>query len=318
MTIPGLSARVVPGGIPVVRVHYTADPAKRSGTVEGEHWLEDTTLGYPGGVRSARWRKEMEIDYRAMSGAKLFPEWDRWLALGTIVIPPFVPHGYRIYGSYDHGWNRPAVYLVHGINGDGDKVVLWEFYAPHVPVPQLARIILGHDVRLPDGRLFRGNPFAGQETWRRADPEIWAEDQQADKAFKSVASLFRRCGVVFTRADRGGDITVAEWMLGHDWIDPWHPRLRITTACPNLIRELGGLRHPELSSTVALNKGPSEAIVDKDCDAWDSLKYFYQKFPPGAVERKPAQKANTFAWWRQQAIKAQRGELAGTFRREMV
>ena len=279
---PGLSFRVASGSIPVLRLHYSADPRKRPGTLSGEAWLAEAATGYPGGIASARWQKEMEIVYEAFSGTKLFPDWAAWRR--WIVVPPFDPQGYKLYGSYDHGWNRPACFLVHGVRADGYKATLWEFYADHVPVPQIAALIKGESVRLLDGRTFEGNPFAGRLTWIRADPDLWAEDQ-GDKEFKSIAALFRRFGVFFQPAVRGMDGTVAEWLLGVDWLDPTRPRHVITTACPALIRELEGLRHPELSPAVALRKGASERIVDKDCDAWDALKYFLQAFPPGLFSR---------------------------------
>src|SRR2546422_8508264 len=46
---------------------------------------------------------------------------------------------------------------------------LWEFYASNVPVSAIAKIIKGDAVCLPDGRRLAGNPFAGQETFKRSE-----------------------------------------------------------------------------------------------------------------------------------------------------
>ncbi|MBI3937118.1 MAG: hypothetical protein HY323_09085 [Betaproteobacteria bacterium] len=322
MSLPGLSHRLAAGSIPVLRIHYSADPAKRPGTAAGDAWLDEAPRGYPGGRQSPRWRKEQEIDYGAMGGTRLFPNWEAWVGRGQIVIDPFRPTGYRLYGSYDHGWRNPAAFHVHGINGDGAVVTLWEFYAAHVPVSAVAQIILGHEgapVILPDGRRFAPNPFAGELTWMVADPSIWADDQpMADETNKSIADLFRRCGVVFVPGERGGDTMVAEWLHGHYWQDPDRPLYRITTDCPKLLWELGQLRHREFSPRVALAREQSEKLVDKDDHAWDGLKMFLRRFPPRPVEARAAATPATFLWWRAQAKRAKDGQPVRTFRREMV
>ena len=106
--IHGLAERLTAGGIPVLRLHYSSDPKKCPGTKDGDAWLVHATQGYPGGVKSPRWKKEMEIDYGALGGTRLFPEWELWSTNSHIIIPPFTATGYRIYGSYDHGWRHPS------------------------------------------------------------------------------------------------------------------------------------------------------------------------------------------------------------------
>lgn len=300
--IPGLTSRLTTSGLAILRLHYSADPHKRPDTAAGAEWLAQASAAYPGGLNSPRWRKEMEIEWTAMGGMKLFPEWEQWVAMGKIVIEPYDPIGYKLYGSYDHGWRNPACYLVHGVSGDGNIVTFWEFYADHVGVPQISEIIKGNPVTTPDGRHFEGNPFAGQETMKVADPSMWAEDQpMADSTNKSVAELFRRYGVYFIQGERGGDTMVAEWLHGHFWKDPASPLYRITTRCPKLVWEIGQQRHKQLSSKVALNADQPEQLVDKDNHAWDSMKMFLKRFPPRPQSKKDPQGPNTFMWWRELA-----------------
>ena len=317
--IPGFSSRVASGTIPVLKVFYYADPKKRPGTPEGDAWIQEASSGYPGGTKSPRWLKEMQISYGAMGGTKLFPDWEQWSALGQVLIPPFVPQGYKLYGSYDHGWRNPAAFHVHGINGDGEIVTLWEFYASNVPVGMIARLIQGESVTTPDGRRFAGNPYAGDLTWAVADPSIWAEDQpMVDNTNKSIAELFRRHGVFFHKGERGGDTMVAEWLLGHYWADPQHPRYRITTECPKLIWELGQQRHKEIAPHLTLNANHPEQLVDKNNHAWDGLKMFLQRFPPAASKPRPEQRGGSFAWFRDQAKRAKDGRPIQTYRRAMI
>lgn len=300
--IPGIQERITKSGIPVLRLHYSSDPDKRAGTPKGDQWLADAIQGYPGGMASPRWRKEMEIDYGALGGTKLFPLWDQWKDSGRIVVPSFNPIGYRLYASYDHGWRHPLCYLVHGISGDGTIVTLWECYGSNIPVSKMAHIIQGKSVTLADGRHFPGNPYAGQECFKIADPSIWAEDQiMSDNTMKCIAKLFMQEGVYFTKGERGGDTMVAEWLHGHYWRDPMQPQYRITTACPNLIREIGLQRHKDYSVVAAKDKAQPEQLVDKDNDAFDAMKYFFLRFPPRPRDALAEQKPNSFMWWRKVA-----------------
>lgn len=307
--LPGLTLRLTKAGIPVMRLHYSADRRKRPGTPEGDAWLAAALQGYPGGLNSPRWRKEMEIDYGAMSGMRLIPGWSQWKTNGAIVIPPFDPLGYKLYGSFDHGWRHPAVYHVHGVNADGEIVTLWEFCAAHVSYQYIAKIIKGEDVSVPPVgcdcpehqgvRRFAGNPYAGRETMKIADPAIWAEDQQqSDSTMKSTAKLYAKEQVFFVPGTRGMDTTVAEWLIGHYWIDPQKPLYRITTACPQLIWEIGQQRHKQHSAQTARDKAQPEQLVDKDNDAWDSMKYFHSRFPPAVQPRMRTKTPNSFGWWR--------------------
>jgi hypothetical protein len=323
----GLSERLTTGGLPVLRLHYSASDHKRPGTVAGDAWLASASEGYPGGINSPRWRKEMEIDYQALSGTKLFPLWSQWQANGRIVCAPFDPIGYTLYGSYDHGWRHPSCYLVHGINPDGEIITLWEFWASHVPYQAIAKIIHGEPVRVPgcgsschpEQRTFLGNPFGGRERWKVADSSIWAEDKpQHDGTMKSTAKLFRGEQIHFIPAEKGGDTTVAEWLIGHYWREPLAPLYRITTACPKLIWEIGQQRHRDVSEAVAQYRSQPEELIDKDNDAFDAMKYFHLKFPPAPRLAKADQKACSFAWWRKLSTEHQPGQPLPSYQRNMV
>ena len=315
--IQGLSERLTSGGLPVLRLHYSADPGKRPGTPEGDRWLVEATAGIVGGVNSPRWRKEYEIEWGALGGTKLFPDWEKWQR--AIVIPAFTPTGYRLYASYDHGWRNPAAFHVHGVSGDGSIVTVWEFYAAQVPVHQIAQVILGTPIVTQDGRRFDGNPFARDHAFIIADPSMWAEDvPMTDETNKSIAELFRRAGVYMTKGERGGDTMVAEWLHGHYWRDPAQPLYRICSTCPKLIWEIGKLRHKEFSAKVALHREQPEQFVSKDDHAWDGLKMFLQRFPPRPEAAKMPAPPATFHWWKKLAKAGATDGVMPTYRRQGV
>ncbi len=61
----GVNRWMTKQGLTVVRVHYTADPAKRSAA-----WREEQKRG----MSEAMWEREMEINFRIMLGKAWFPE----------------------------------------------------------------------------------------------------------------------------------------------------------------------------------------------------------------------------------------------------
>jgi len=314
VTIPGYTNRITGGGVGVLRYHYSADSNKRPGTAVGDQWLTEESRAYPMGMEDPRWQKEMEIKYGAMGGQYLFPRWETWKNNGHIVIDPYEPIGCRLYGSYDHGWFNPASFHVHAVDGDGVITTIWEMYGDHIPVHQIAQIIRGKDGFDESGKRFAGCPYTDLN-FTIADPSIWREDQpQHNGPNKSVAAIFRDCNVSLIPGERGGDITIAEWLMGWFWKDPTSPRYRITSTCPKLIWEIGQQRRKEFSAQVALNRSQPEELVDKNNHAWDDLKYFLKRFPPPLTHRKPELQPNTFGWWKKNMQRAQAGSPMRTYR----
>jgi hypothetical protein len=85
-------------GFLVVQIHYTASAARRG------DWKYRAAPKY-GGLKSWRWRKEMEIDWEAQSGALVFEAWDpRVHHIQPFTIPEHWPRWLLI----DPGWRNPT------------------------------------------------------------------------------------------------------------------------------------------------------------------------------------------------------------------
>jgi hypothetical protein len=270
------------------------------------------------GLDDPRWKKEMEIQYGALGGQHLFPKWEQWkngVGGAQIVVPSYEAQATKLYGSYDHGSFNPAAFHVHSVDSDGIITTVWEFYGANVPAHQIANIIKGKDGYDQNGKRYEGCPYSGF-AYIVADPSIWNEDKpQFVGPNKSTAGIFREMGVYMIPGERGGDITVANWLHGWYWKDIQHPRYRIAASCLKLIWELGQQRRKEFSAQVALNRSQPEELVDKDNHGWDGLKYLLKKHPPPQSFTKPEAKPNTFAWWkRNHAGKSEAHLMRHTFR----
>ena len=295
----GLTSRLTSGGLPVLRCHYSADASKDPDTPEGAAWVKRAASSYALGTRDPAWLQEYEIVYGALGGTLLFRLWDAYKPYILISPRPLqhLPYA-KLYGTYDHGWIHPAAYHVHAVLPDGRKFTIWEFAASQVPMRAIAEIIKGQGVILKsDGRRFDGNPYAGKEVVRIADPAIFERrGVTGDDPHASVGDIYRqKYGVAMERGTRGGDLTVASYLIGDLWLDPEQPKYQIFSTCPHLIWELPRLRHRQISSSVGKTKATPEDLVDKDNDAWDSLKQFLRRFPSTVAPTPPRQMAGTFA-----------------------
>lgn len=319
----GVSLKITDDHVPVLRVHYSADPAKDPTNPAGAVWFADALRGFVGGALSPRWRREMEIDYGALGGTLVFPNWPQ--LKGKVCPAPYTPQGERLYGVYDHGWRNPACFMVIGMDRDRRPIVHWQLYAPQVPVNDLAKIIKGETVRMADGRVFPGNPYWGQLAWIKADPSMWNEDQvQNDGTNKSVAYQFGLRGVIMDPGKRGGDTLAASWLT-----EMWRPerpgccitcppellemdatRARMGYAGPGapcLVWEIGRLRFKDWSAVQSLHHDAKEEIEDKDNHAFDALKFHLHEFTPGAPTHPAHAPSGSLIWWRKQSARARQG-----------
>jgi len=106
-----------PLGIEVLRLHYSADPAK------GPEWA---AIAKPHAPSVANWNQEQEIDFGAFLGTRLFPEFQREL---TVITPFPVPHFYPRWMVIDPHPRRPHGLLWMAIS-PGDDHIYYRSYWP--------------------------------------------------------------------------------------------------------------------------------------------------------------------------------------------
>ncbi len=127
----GISTRTTSLGFQVLRLHYSSDPNKDPATEAGRLWMEQAKAG----MSDARWRKEYEIDYGALGGQLVFPEFD------------------------------PGIHVVEESRLDPSQWTVWMACDPHPRTPHAF-----HKINLAKGtnfakslNLFQGTP---DSSWR--------------------------------------------------------------------------------------------------------------------------------------------------------
>lgn len=99
------------------QIHYSDDPAK------DDRWAKDESLKY-GGMDSARWRREMEIDWDVYMGQRVWPMISRRYHHA----PYLMDKQWAVYRVIDHGIRHPTCCLWVGVNVNGDRHYFREYY----------------------------------------------------------------------------------------------------------------------------------------------------------------------------------------------
>ena len=161
----------------------------------------------------------------------------RW----THVIKPFdIPAGWKIYRSYDFGYNKPFSCAWWAVDYDGVLYRILELYgctntpnegmkwSPDRQFREIAQIERTHP-------WFKNKPITGV-----ADPSIW----DASRGI-SIAEEAGRQGVLFTPGDNE---RLAGWMQCHyrlQFDDNGYPRMYVFEGCAGFIRTIPGLMYSE-------------------------------------------------------------------------
>lgn len=115
-------------GLTVVRVHYTADPAKRSAA-----WREEQKRG----MSEAMWEREMEINFRIMLGKAWFPEFRYEFHVAKENLRPFA--GKPVIRGWDYGLTPCTVFAQYGPKGE--LVVLGEVQSLDCGITAHAKVV---------------------------------------------------------------------------------------------------------------------------------------------------------------------------------
>jgi hypothetical protein len=162
----GITESKTDQGIHILRIHYTADPDKRS-----PEWVAEQKRG----MTAAAWAREMEIDFHVFPGKPWFPEFDYERHVSKEELKPI--RGRPIVRGWDYGLTPATVFTQ--TTAKGQMLVLY---------PELQSIdcgILNHGkiVKSESNSLFAGHEFSDY-----GDP---AGNQRSQNDEKTANELLR-------------------------------------------------------------------------------------------------------------------------------
>lgn len=284
-------------GIPVLRIHYSADPGKDPANEEGRKWLARVLLGYRDGANDVDFRQHYEIDPFVQSGRMVIPDWDS--IKRRVVIDPFpveAMQGWHASSGLDWGASNRTVWQVWANDFQGNRYCVEEIAIP----ANSCGGVRGY------AALMKASPwFEKVNGTIQADPSIFNVTQsQKVGGMVSNAQLFAQEGVFLQPAKAKGqaaDEILKNRLLGDYWpgagSEDFEPSLFIFSTCENLIRTIPIWRYEEWSPNAAGDHALKEKMRDFEVDSWDSWKYceMAQSAPGRAARNAPR---GSFDWLR--------------------
>jgi len=283
----GVRERLLDTNFRHIRIHYHADPLK------DEKWAKKASIRY-GGMQSAKWRREMEIDYSAVEGQPVYP----MLGFEHIQHYPF-GKDWAIYRVVDHGIRHPCVCLWVAVNRHGDRHVFREYY------------MVGKTIAFNCEQILRLTPDDENVVQTLIDPSTRQRVpvSSKDKAPVSILSLYNQSfgfACVLGDNSRAGYDAVRDGLLsvlarkviregklenssafakeyfgeveltGAELEAMAHkPALTFEPSVPRVYREMRNLRFKDVIGDVTQKAAPEE-IMDFEDDGPDCVRYAMQ------------------------------------------
>lgn len=277
-------------GIPVVRVHYSADPTMTPEIVAKmrSEYSSD-----------AHWKKEMEVDYGALGGALVYPEFSPAIH----VIPDSeIPRTMCRYVSIDPHPRTPHAFLWAGIDAWNDVYIyreLWpsrmygdsrkmrddeeenvfsiKEYAETCAYLEGNRIEWRNPNLASEYGIYRYNSNGEKIIYRLMDQAGKAFNATAEgQAEENYAARYARFGVQCRdpkKSHQAGEDAIREYLKPrrHDSKGLW-PRLHIAASCEEIQLEFGMHRYQK-TKTVSEERDLKQDRAKARCHMLDNLRY---------------------------------------------
>jgi hypothetical protein len=190
----GISTRTTSLGFHVVRLHYSSDPDKDPATEAGRLWMEQAKAG----MSDAQWRKEYEIDYGALSGQLVFPEFDP--AIHVVEEFKLDPSQWTVSMACDPHPRTPHAFLWLAINREGEMIVRFSWW-PQSYVRSDFHATVKHYVDC----VKKVEELFGWKVYNRVmDPA--GKGMNADEE-RSYFDAYREAGIYFRPAKKNRDLS---------------------------------------------------------------------------------------------------------------
>jgi hypothetical protein len=272
MAMRGVAEFDSAGGIPSIRVHYSADPDKDPATPQGAEWFARAITNVPGGFEGHRWRAHMEIDPTSRAGTAVFPMWKK--IKDRVVIDDLSPElvrGWRLDSGFDWGVRNRTVWHIFANDFQGNRFCVHELSIP----ASEAGGVRGIAQRMKAHPLF---PLVNGLI--SADPTIWNNTQSQGSSVVSNAVLFQREGVNLRKAKLRGqeaDDIFVQKLTSYYWagwdLPGFSPKFFVCRSVVGLQRCFQNLNYQDWNAGTADKNDLKEKIVDKQNDEFDSAKY---------------------------------------------
>jgi hypothetical protein len=235
-------------GVHVVRIHYTADPAKRE-----RSWREEAKKG----LDRKGWLREYEINFDVPEGEPVFPEYD----VSRMFRPcPVLPEA-RLCRSWDFGHVCPFVAFAQ-VDGYGRLRFIRELMIPGAPLETMIQAVFGVTLTL-----------MGATTVNCFDAGDPAGEKMTDLGM--VRNVLGNHGIVLHTVPSTSEKTEASYAalrtrMLRNVVVPGEgstPALLVDTHCPIINAALAGALHK--------SKTPPHKPVDTHPykDAADTVRY---------------------------------------------
>jgi hypothetical protein len=250
----------------VATLHYTADPIKRD-----PNWITEARQG----MTASQWAKEMEIDYTALYGERVFPEItsnrERIVVPGTM---EFDKTRGVYWGGFDYGSRNPSSFHVYTYL-DGVYYAIWELYEPCKNLTDFCT-------------KWKACPYWSVLKYIVADPMV-VNTKNTRNRFGNVVTLNELLieqGIRNLRAGLATPEAEAVWLstIRDHWRNPEEPTFKILDTCPNMIREFETSVFSKQNALETLTETYRENMADVNNHALDDCKYALNG-KPGLVQR---------------------------------
>jgi phage terminase large subunit len=185
----------------------------------------------------------------------------------THVIDPFeIPEGWKIYRSFDWGYNKPFSCMWFAVDYDGTIYHILEFYGC-TKTPNEGVKMTPPQVFAEIARIEREHPWLkGKKIIGIADPAIWNAETG-----KSIADVAAEHSVFFQKGDHE---RIAGWMQCHYYLafdENGIPMFYVFSNCKNFIRTIPLLQYDEHK--------PEDLDTDGEDHIADAWRYMLMSRP---------------------------------------
>lgn len=201
-------------------------------------------------------------------------------------IEPFeIPHYWRKFGSYDHGWTHPAVFLNWAIDEDGNLYVTREFAKARQSIEDVSREIKSHPEFKQisiyhaghDCWVDKGSAFSADQ--KPVAPTI-AEQFAEYKIYLKPANITRIQGAQIIREHLRYDVAKDE-KTGEELSDDdtkerifeVRPKVFIFNTCPITYDCLSRMIHDPSNVEDVLKEDAKDGDPNTGDDAYDAFRY---------------------------------------------